>query len=52
MNEEIEEDQFADADTLDGPIESDERRDNGGVQALEELKGSWAIRSLCKNDSS
>ena len=40
------------ADTVAGPIDSDERRDNGGVQILEDWKGAWTNRCLCKNDSS
>ena len=42
MNDENEWDGIADADTVEGPIESDERRDSGLVQALEDRNGSWA----------
>ena len=46
MNEENEWDQIVDA--VEGPIgRSDERRDNGGVQILEDWKGTWANRCLC-----
>ena len=43
LNEENELDQFADADTISM---SDERRDNGGIQILEDWKGAWANRGL------
>ena len=36
MNEEDEWDQIADAGTVEGPIENDERRDNGGDQTLDD----------------
>ena len=36
MNEENEWDQIADADTVEGPIESDERRYNGDIQIFED----------------
>ena len=36
MNEEDEWDQIVDADTVEGPIESDERRDKEGIQTLED----------------
>ena len=50
-NEENEWDEVVDADTVEGPIESDERRDNGSNQTYGHLKGNWAIRTLCRNDS-
>ena len=52
MNEQDEWVQIADADTVDGPIESDKRRDNGGVEIHEDWKGAWTNRGLCRNDSS
>ena len=50
MNKENEWDRIA--DTVEGPIESDDRKDNGSVQILERLKGTGANRGLCRNDSS
>ena len=50
MNEENEWDQIT--DTVDGPIKSDERKDTVGIQILEDWKGAWANRGLCRNDSS
>ena len=47
MNEEKEWGQIADADTVEGPIESDKGRDNRGVEMLDDWKGAWANRGLC-----
>ena len=47
INEENEWDQFADADTVEGPIER-VMRDNGGIQIFEDWKGAWANRFMQK----
>ena len=52
INEENEWDQISDAVAVEGPIESDERRDNGGAKILDDWKGTLANRGLHKNDSS